>query len=169
LANISNQGKKSIKQEKSNEIINENQEMEIDILDSNPEELEKLSKKQLINGIMASSVEFRGPLPPPQMLRQYEVAMPGAMERIVTMAEKEQNHRHDMDKKIVMSESRDGLLGIISALVISLSLVIAGTLIILILQTKLATIAGSVIDLSGIATIAKVFVYGTRDKHKNDE
>lgn len=88
--------------------------------------------------------------------------MPGSMERIVSMAEREQNHRHSVDDKIVASESRDGLLGIISAFTISIALIIAGTTVILKVPSTAATIVGGVIDLSGIATIARVFISETR-------
>ena len=36
---------------------------------------------------------FSGPLPPPMLYREYERALPGSAERILVMAEKEQNHR----------------------------------------------------------------------------
>ena len=41
-------------------------------------------------------IEFSGPIPPPQVLKQYEEIIPGAGERILAMAEKEQDHRHGL-------------------------------------------------------------------------
>ncbi len=42
---------------------------------------------------------FEGPLPPPEQLKQYEEVSPGFAERIVQMAEKEQDFRHrDTDR-----------------------------------------------------------------------
>lgn len=38
--------------------------------------------------------QFTGPLPPPEQLLQYEQISPGFADRIVTMAEKEQENRH---------------------------------------------------------------------------
>jgi uncharacterized membrane protein len=43
--------------------------------------------------------EYSAPIPPPELLAGYERALPGCAERIVAMAEKEQSHRHDMQKK----------------------------------------------------------------------
>ncbi|MGC6485047.1 MAG: DUF2335 domain-containing protein [Candidatus Puniceispirillales bacterium] len=41
---------------------------------------------------------FSGPLPPPQILEQYEECLPGAADRIMSRAEKEQSHRHWREK-----------------------------------------------------------------------
>ncbi len=41
--------------------------------------------------------EYQGPIPPPQMLARYEEIVPGAGERILAMAEKEQQNRHSMN------------------------------------------------------------------------
>lgn len=41
---------------------------------------------------------FSGPLPHPELFQGYEQTQPGAANRILTMSEKEQDHRHDMEK-----------------------------------------------------------------------
>jgi uncharacterized membrane protein len=43
---------------------------------------------------------FRGPLPPPELLDHYEKILPGGAERIFRMAEKEQDHRHALEKTL---------------------------------------------------------------------
>lgn len=43
---------------------------------------------------------WRGPLPPPERLAQYENVLPGASERIMSMAKQEQAHRHRQDERI---------------------------------------------------------------------
>lgn len=48
--------------------------------------------------IVHAQVEFSGPLPHPQTLRQYDEVLPGAAERILRMAEKQQDHRIGMDQ-----------------------------------------------------------------------
>lgn len=40
----------------------------------------------------------QGPLPDPMTLANYEKLMPGLAERVVRMAEKEQEHRHECDR-----------------------------------------------------------------------
>lgn len=45
---------------------------------------------------------FSGPIPPPHILAKYEeISGGGFANRIVTMAEKEQSHRHSVDDKMV--------------------------------------------------------------------
>lgn len=43
---------------------------------------------------------FSGPMPPPALFREYDQILPGAAERIMAMAEKEQQHRHVVVGKV---------------------------------------------------------------------
>lgn len=77
--------------------------------------------QQLIAQITAS--RFSGPVPPPAVLGQYEEILPGSAERILSMAESEQSHRHDYD---------NGLLGLFTrgqwfAFILGLAAIGAGT------------------------------------------
>lgn len=68
----------------------------------------------------------RGPLPPARELRNYDVVLPGAAERIVAMAEREQAHRHTLEAKIVDDEvslRRRGQLAALGALLVMLGIV----------------------------------------------
>jgi uncharacterized membrane protein len=47
---------------------------------------------------------WSGPLPPPAALEQFERASPGAADRILTMAEQEEKHRHELERMMVSSE-----------------------------------------------------------------
>ena len=40
---------------------------------------------------------FQGPIPHPDLLKKYDEVVPGAAERILRLAEEEQQHRHQMD------------------------------------------------------------------------
>lgn len=51
-----------------------------------------------------SAEHFRGPLPPPETFGSYDKVLPGAAERILRMAEKQQEHRHSMEMRIVRGE-----------------------------------------------------------------
>ncbi len=42
---------------------------------------------------------FSGPVPSPEVLDKYEKILPGAADRIITMAELEQSHRHECENK----------------------------------------------------------------------
>lgn len=46
----------------------------------------------------------QGPLPPARELAKYEMTLVGAANRIISMAEKEQMHRHELETRIVGKE-----------------------------------------------------------------
>jgi len=54
--------------------------------------------RRLVVRVAHEVAEFSGPLPPPSYLRDYETIIVGAADRIIAMAEKEQNHRHDWER-----------------------------------------------------------------------
>ena len=66
-------------------------------------------KQQIINRVqrIIAQEHFSGPLPHPRHLEHNETILPGASERILTMAEKEQIHSAAMDKKIVDAQIED--------------------------------------------------------------
>lgn len=43
--------------------------------------------------------QYSGPLPPPEILEDYERLLPGATARVFQHMEKEQDHRHAMDSR----------------------------------------------------------------------
>ncbi len=53
----------------------------------------------------------QGPLPPPGMLAEYDSALPGCAERVVSMAEKEQSHRHTWEEGDLELASKEILRG----------------------------------------------------------
>lgn len=49
--------------------------------------------------LTSSRYSFAGPIPPPHLLKQYADILKDDGNRIVIMAEKEQEHRHNMDRR----------------------------------------------------------------------
>lgn len=68
--------------------------------------LEKLpaEKRAELVEIVAASESHSGWLPSPKYLREYEAILPGLAERIVSMPEREQTHRHKVIEKMVVDE-----------------------------------------------------------------
>ena len=66
---------------------------------------------EVVARMISVRAQFSGPLPAPETLRQYGEVMPGLDERIVSMAEREQGHRHDLDRSLVRIFSRGQWLG----------------------------------------------------------
>lgn len=74
-------------------------------------------------------VEFSGPLPHPAILEQYEKILPGSAERILSMAEKQSNHRQTMEKRIIYSETFQAKVGMFFAFtIVIIALFIGGYL-----------------------------------------
>ena len=71
-----------------------------------PESILQKLPEDLRNSIIESA-SFSGPIPPPAMLGKYEEHLTGSAERIVRMAEKEQEHRHNWEDSILASTGRD--------------------------------------------------------------
>lgn len=46
-------------------------------------------------------VEFQGPIPPPDILEKYDGIQAGFADRIIKMAEAEQEHRHALEATVV--------------------------------------------------------------------
>ncbi len=83
------------------------------------EVLEKLPQKT--QTAYVQSMSFSGPIPPPALLGQYDEVESGMANRIVTMTENEQIHRHIWEDKVLeaqKSDMRKGFLlgGIVSCL-----------------------------------------------------
>lgn len=57
------------------------------------------------------STSFRGPLPPPDVLRGYNDILPGAADRIIRMAEREGDHRRLYEQRELRRRSREATIG----------------------------------------------------------
>ena len=70
--------------------------------------MSKPSKPQAVRQAQQVQVSHQtirqGPLPAPEDLQRYDQLLPGAAERIIKMAEMEQQHRHVQESKAISSE-----------------------------------------------------------------
>ena len=104
---------------------------------------------------------WNGPLPPPKVLRGYEEIVPGAGNRIIEMAEKEQDHSHDMDK----ASSRRADRGLLAAFIISILIIGGG---IYFIYSGYQWAGGSIIGIN-LTVLAAIFVYGSKNRnHEHD-
>lgn len=107
---------------------------------------------------------YSGPLPAPSAFGQYDKVLPGAAERILKMAEQEQNHRHEVDNKQLYMLSRDSLVGIIAGMGLGVCALVAGVLVAMNVPNTGGTILGGVFGVSGVGTIAVSIIKGTRSQ-----
>jgi uncharacterized membrane protein len=101
-------------------------------------------------GIIEIKQGFSGPLPPPQMLAQYNAALPNGADRIVKMAEEQSAHRRRMESR-----------GQVFAFILALVAILAG--VGLILDGRSAE--GLVSLVGALAGLAGVFIYGEVRAH----
>src|SRR6266487_6387560 len=94
-----------------------------------PHALKKPDNKNQATHLLASVHResiFLGPLPPPEALAKYEEVLPGAADRIITMAEKQVGHRQKLESKVVGSNTFNERLGMILAFIVVISLMSFG-------------------------------------------
>lgn len=68
---------------------------------------------------------FSGPIPPPQILKGYNDLVPDAAERILRMAEKQSEHRMELERKVIAEQQRQSARGQKIAAVLSVLLIVA--------------------------------------------
>lgn len=108
---------------------------------------------------------YAGPLPPPELLVQYNQTVPDAAERIIIMAESQSGHRQELESKVIESDIKNSRLGLHYGLIIGLAAVIGGTICI----ASGYEVGGSIIGGTGLTGLVGVFVYGSRSKRKERE
>ena len=108
---------------------------------------------------------FNGPLPAPEDFKQYESVLPGAADRIISMAEKQQLHRTSLEKEIVdrnfNQSSRGQIIGGILAICYILASFVLGLY-------GHETLAGIIATTTLLGTIV-VFVLNKKPDHDNED
>lgn len=106
------------------------------------------------------SLSFQGPLPHPALLEQYDQVAPDGANRIIAMAESQQEHRQTLEKAVVLGNVSAQTRGQIIAAFISLLSIGGG--IWLIAHDKdvqgLVAIIGTLVALSGL------FIYSRHEQ-----
>lgn len=124
-------------------------------------------KKQNLIISTLQSVEresFSGPIPHPRLLQEYENVKNGFAERIVSMAEKEQKHRHKCEDKMVKSTSNSAARGQWFAFIIAILFLGASVFLGLNGQPWLAGVLGG----GTLATLVTVFLSQKKPEKKSE-
>jgi uncharacterized membrane protein len=86
-------------------------------------------RKAELTAKLTAQIRYSGPLPAPELFRQYDEVLPGAAERILKMAEREAAHRHEMEQMGVYGSLRQIGRGQTFALIVFLGAIVAGVVI----------------------------------------
>lgn len=115
--------------------------------------------------VRVEGISFRGPLPPPEVLQRYDQITPGLADRIVRMAEKNQDHRHNLENTVIPSRVKLEQRGQIIGALLGIAMIISGTAIV---ATGMPIVGVSIIGTTAVA-LAGLFVYTDRSKRKELE
>lgn len=113
-------------------------------------------KKVELRHIIATSIQFQGPLPPPGMLEEYGRVIPDGANRLLILLEKQTDHRIEMESRLVQSRIDVTKRGQIIAAILS---VFFGLVACILGYFGHDVLAGS-IGVTTIIGLAVVFVLG---------
>lgn len=109
--------------------------------------------KEQLNAIHVQ--QYSGPLPHPEALERYEQIVPGAAERIISMAEKEMEHRHKNEMMLSRNVVRTTFTSIVFAFI---SVLILSGLVFFSLYKGYDKVGAS-IAVGAISAVAGVFIF----------
>jgi uncharacterized membrane protein len=130
---------------------------------------EKDKREEILRAIGAiavkSSSSYSGPLPPPEMLKQFDEVLPGLAKIIVDRVEKQSDHRMRLEERTIFEQLSESRRGQHYGLVIGLSGLLTCAVLALMGHDTVAAVIGAM-DLAGLVAI---FVIGKREQRKSLE
>lgn len=108
-------------------------------------------------------VVYEAPLPPPQILAEYEKIHSGTANIIIEVFEKQANHRIDMEKTVIVSATKQRSKGQWFAFIISICLML---LAFFALKYNHPVVA-SIICSTTLVSIIYTFITGNKAEQKN--
>jgi len=104
------------------------------------------------------------PLPPPTMLRDYELALPGVADRIIAFLEQQECHRQALEIRQAEAEIAQAARGQLFAFVLGFVAMTAG----FILLWKGRNLAGTIVFITTIASFVGVFIAGKMNQSESE-
>ena len=81
---------------------------------------------EVLREVRVRSTSWSGPLPAPADLQLFEEIVPGAADRILTLTEKQSEHRMDLERSVVSENLKQSKLGLIAGFVLSAMVIFGG-------------------------------------------
>ncbi len=127
--------------------------------DSGPQPIPRTNKllSQQEARLLGISSSFSGPLPPPDSLKAYDIVEPGLARKIFDLAEKQAQHRMELEKAVILGDGRRSWAGLCLGFVIACLFLGSSTYIII----SGHDLAGGLLAYGGLASLVSVFIYGT--------
>jgi uncharacterized membrane protein len=111
---------------------------------------------------MRVEATFSGPLPPPSLLAKYSEIIPNGAERIMVMAEKQSQHREQLEARVVNGNVANQTRGSYFAFIIALVSIVGGFFLIL----KGKDASGLAAIITSLVALASVFFYAKYEQKK---
>jgi len=150
------------------EVPEELQEIEEELISHNPDIFTGINAKkkaEILKSVFTVTIQQKshsGPLPDPESLISYNSVIPDGANRIMTMAEKQQDHRMAMEMMVVGSHNFQSKLGQIFGLIIGLFGIACGTF----LAFNGHTTVGGIVAGGTVISLVSVFVLGKKTQNK---
>jgi len=103
---------------------------------------------------------FEGPLPHPEVLKKFEEVVPGSAAQIIEQANKQTDHRIDIEKQVIKSDIRKSYLGLVFGFILGL-VGIGGGIYAMILGHD---VFGPILSGGTLASLVYAFIYGTKTR-----
>ncbi len=129
------------------------------LMASQEERIAKRVEQKLVRATMQS---FSGPLPPPNLLSQYNLVVPNGAERIMAMAEKQQEHRQGIEHCVVHGNKFDQRLGLVLGFIVMMTVAAAGVWCVSIGKD----ITGLTALVTAVGGPVTAFIYGRKKQAK---
>lgn len=103
---------------------------------------------------------FSGPLPPPEILREYDELVPGSAKTFIDTFSDQAHHRMDLEKTHLRSDRRRSWGGLIAGFVVAMTALCGGIWLVYMGHDT----AGATIGTVGLGGLVGTFVYGTKSQ-----
>jgi uncharacterized membrane protein len=117
--------------------------------------------KRIVVQTMRAQI-FQGPLPPPNVLSEYDKISPGFAERIMKMAEEQGSHRRECEKAALHGDLKNAFRGSWFAFILGVLAIVSGTVLYLFGKD----LPGFSTFIAGLGTIILAFIVGARQRRK---
>lgn len=145
-------------------------ELERELKTINPRVFQGIKEQQKNDILRSLSITMiresshSGPLPDGDTLIKYNSVIPNGADRIMKMAERQQEHRMDIESKVIAGQVKQSKLGQIFGLIIGIVGIGCGTF----LAYSGAKTVGGIIAGGTVISLVSVFVIGKRNQKSDD-
>lgn len=161
---IEEQKQNDVKVQKTQEVTLQEKDNKVSEVINDFERLDPEQRERVIMTIQRQEA-YMGPIPRPEDFEKYEQTLPGAADRILSMAERQALHRQKLEEKVIYSEIKDSRKGQIFGFIIAMSVILGGFYLIGIGKDAFGIVA----IVSALASLVGVFVYGKKTDKKELE